>query len=99
MVVTKVTTCPYIASHNYGESTSEKIVFEGTKKECENFLLGEFNDKFQNEIYAESISQALKWSDKRGCYDGIFRNPYHGKNLYMNYDSRVWEIKFKKEVK
>lgn len=97
MVVTKVTTCPYIASRNYGESTSEQIIFEGTKKECEYFLLDEFNDKFQNEIYAETVGKAVRWSNHKGCYDGLFRIKKGGR-LYMNWDSRVWEIKFKKEV-
>lgn len=96
MVVTIVTTDPYIASKNYGESTSEAIVYEGTKKECEGFLLEEFNRLF--ETYAESVRKALLWTTKRGCYDGLYREPYHGKNLYMNFDSRHWEIKHKKDV-
>lgn len=96
MVVTKLTTDPYIASRNYSESTTGKIVFEGTKKECEEFLLDEFNKHF--DTYAESVSEALRWTDKRGCYDGLYRLPYKGKNLYMNWDSRHWEIKHKKDV-
>lgn len=98
MVVTKKTIDPYIASRNYGESTSEQIVFEGTKKECEKFLLDEFNDRFQNEIQCDSVGQAIRWSNKRGCLDGLYRNNYHGKNLFMHWDSRYWEIKHKNEV-
>ena len=85
---------PYIASR-YGENTC--IVFEGTKKQCENYLLDLFNEK--DDFYAQNIGEAIKKSNKRGNWDGLFRSTCKGHRAYFRYDSRQWEIMTKKEYK
>lgn len=95
MVVTFRFTNPYIASRN-GGSISETVVFEGTKRECENYLFNEFCDCFQNDVFVSTLAGALRWSRKSGRFDGLYRS-LSGR-LYMDWDSRVWEVKFKKEV-
>ena len=71
------------------------IDFEGTKKECENFLLDLFNEK--NELFAQSVGEAIRMSNRRGNYDGLFRSSCKGHRAYFRYDSRSWEIMTKKE--
>lgn len=96
MVVTFRYIDPFIASR-HGRDINESIVFEGSKKECENYLLNEFNDCFSSETFQDSVKNAVRWSNKRNCFDGLFRT-LKQKRLYMNWDSRQWEIKFKKEL-
>lgn len=94
MIVTKQTTNPYIASRNYGESVEPQVVFEGNKKECEEYLLEVFNEN-EGTNY-DSVGSAIRFSNHRGTYDGIFRT--EKKRLYMNFDSRYWEIINKNEI-
>ena len=93
MVVVFKCNDPYIASRNREETC---IAFEGSKKECENFLLMEFEDQ-ESRVFSRTCD-AVRYSNRRGNYDGLFRNKYGEKNLYLLYDSRTWEIMTKKEA-
>lgn len=91
MVVVFQCTDPYIASRNREKTC---ITFEGTKKECEMFLLYEFDDQ-ESRIFPR-VCDAVRYSNRRNNYDGLFRD---GNNsLYLRYDSRLWEIMPKKEA-
>jgi hypothetical protein len=92
MVVVYQCTDPYIASR-YREETC--IAFDGTKKECERFLLDEFDDQ-ESRIFPR-VCDAVRYSNKRNKFDGLFRDGR--KSLYLRYDSRLWEIMPKKEAK
>lgn len=94
MIVKFTCTDPYIASRN-GEKKG--IVFEGTKKECEEYVYDVFCDNESN-FTGNSIGTAIRWSNKRNCWDGIFRSNCRGHRLYTRYDSRIWEIMTKKEA-
>lgn len=82
---------PYIASR-YREETC--IAYEGTKKECERFLMEEFEDQ-ESRIFGRTCD-AVRYSNRRGNFDGLFRSR-HG-SLYLRYDSRHWEIMKKGEA-
>lgn len=92
MVVVFMCTDPYIASRN-GEKTC--IAYEGTKKECEKFLLNEFEDQ-ESRIFSRTCD-AVRYSNRRGNFDGLFRDNHGG--LYLRYDSRAWEIMTLKEAR
>ena len=81
---------PYIASRNREETC---IAYEGTKKECEKFLLNEFED--QESRYFSRTCDAVRYSNRRKKFDGLFRDSSGG--LYLRYDSRHWEIMTKGE--
>ena len=93
MVVVFQSLDPYIASRN-GEKTC--IAYEGTKKECEKFLLNEFEDQ-ESRVFSRTCD-AVRYSNRRGNFDGLYRNQYGNKSLYLRYDSRHWEIMTKKEA-
>jgi hypothetical protein len=93
MLVIKKTTCPYIASRN-NESTDYSVVFEGTKNECEQYLLDIVNENFDCQ-YFESIRKALTFFRKKNTHDGIWKL----KRINLSYDSREWHICTKKEFK
>ena len=82
---------PYIESR-HGEETC--IAFEGSKKDCEKFLLDEFMDQ-ESRVF-DRTCDAVRYSNRRGNFDGLFRSP-HG-SLYLRYDSRNWEIMTKREA-
>ena len=93
MIVYFTSENPYIASRN---NEHNGIVFEGTKKECEGYLLELFNK--YDELYACSVGEAIRKSNKRGHYDGLFRDSGKGHRCYFRYDSRSWDIMHKKEA-
>ena len=95
MVVFFTSTDPYIASRNLEKNG---IVFEGTKKECENYLLKLYNDKM-NAPYATRVCDAVRFCNKLNQIDGLSRSSLKGHRLSFSYDSRFWEIMTKKEVK
>lgn len=91
MVVVFQCTDPYIASRNREETS---ITFEGSKNDCERKLLEEFIDQ-ESRVFRR-VCDAVRYSNRRGNYDGLFRD---GNNsLYLRYDSRSWEIMTKKEA-
>lgn len=99
MVVITRTTCPYIASRN-GEKTYWTIVFEGTKKQCECYILDVYNQKV-NAPYATSVAQAIRFTKKQRTIDGLSRWFLQGPNrnrkfLQLDYDSRIWRTATKK---
>lgn len=93
MVVVFKCNDPYIASRNREETC---ITFEGSKKECERFLLDEFIDQ-ESRVFSR-VCDAVRYSNRRGNFDGLFRNQYGDKSLYLRWDSRSWEIMTKKEA-
>ena len=92
MVVVFQSINPYIASRN-GEKTC--IAYEGKKKECEKFLLDEFMDQ-ENRIF-NRICDAVRYCNRRGNFDGLYRDGHGG--LDLRYDSRHWEIMTKAEAR
>ena len=82
---------PYIASCHREETC---IAYEGTKKECEKFLLSEFEDQ-ESRIFSRTCD-AVRYSNRRGNFDGLYRDNHGG--LYLHYDSRYWEIMTKGEA-
>lgn len=82
---------PYIASRNREETC---IAYEGTKKECERFLLNEFEDQ-ESRVFSRTCD-AVRYSNRRDNFDGLFRDSSGG--LYLRYDSRHWEIMKKGEA-
>lgn len=97
MIVTMVTTDPYIASRHPDESTTPHQVFEGTKKECEQYLLDVYNNKM-DAPYASRVCDAVRFSNKSNNIDGMSRYCLKGKHLCFSYDSRYWEITTKKQL-
>jgi len=91
MVVVFQSIDPYIASRNREETC---ICYEGTKKECEKFLLREFEDQ-ESRVFSR-VCDAVKYSNRRGNFDGLYRDDHGG--LYLRYDSRHWENMTKKEA-
>lgn len=91
MVVVFQSLDPYIASRNREETC---IAYEGTKKECEKFLLNEFEDQ-ESRVFSRTCD-AVRYSNRRGNFDGLYRDDHGG--LYLRYDSRHWEIMTKKEA-
>lgn len=83
---------PYIASRHREETC---IAYEGTKKECEKFLLNEFEDQ-ESRVFSRTCD-AVRYSNRRDNYDGLFRDSSGG--LYLRYDSRHWEIMTKGEAR
>lgn len=94
MVVFFTSTDPYIASRNREKNG---VVFEGSKKECENYLLKLYNDKM-NAPYATRVCDAVRFCNKLNQIDGLSRSSLKGHRLSFSYDSRFWEIMTKKEV-
>lgn len=93
MVVVFKCNDPYIASRNREETC---ITFEGSKKGCEKYLLDVFMDQ-ESRIFSR-VCDAVLYSNRRDNFDGLFRNQYGNKSLYLRYDSRSWEIMTKKEA-
>lgn len=93
MVVFFTSTDPYIASR-CGEKKG--IEFEGTKKECERYLLDLYNDRMN--VHASRICDAVRFCNKMNKVDGLSRSALKGHRLSFSYDSRVWEIMTKKEA-
>ena len=83
---------PYIASRNREETC---IAYEGTKKECEKFLLDEFMDQ-ESRVFSRTCD-AVRYSNRHGNFDGLYRDNHGG--LYLRYDSCHWEIMTKKEAR
>ena len=83
---------PYIASRNREETC---IAYEGTKKECEKFLLNEFEDQ-ESRVFSRTCD-AVRYSNRRGNFDGLYMDDNGG--LYLRYDSRHWEIMTKGEAR
>lgn len=92
MVVVFQCTDPYIASRNREETC---ICFEGTKKECEQYLLREFEDQ-ESRVFSRTCD-AVRYSNRRGNFDGLYRDNHGG--LYLRYDSRALEIMTKGEAR
>jgi len=90
MVVVFQSIDPYIASRNREETC---ICYEGTKKECEKFLLREFEDQ-ESRVFSR-VCDAVRYSNRRNNWDGLFRSK---SSLYLRYDSRTWDIMTKKEA-
>lgn len=82
---------PYIASRCREETC---IAYEGTKKECEKFLLNEFEDQ-ESRVFSRTCD-AVRYSNRRDNFDGLFRDSSDG--LYLRHDSRHWEIMKKGEA-
>jgi hypothetical protein len=91
MVVVFQCVDPYIASR-HGEETC--VAFEGSKKECEMYLLNEFIDH-ESRVFSR-VCDAVRYSNRRGNFDGLYRDG--SGSLYLRYDSRVWEIMQKREA-
>ena len=91
MVVVFQSLDPYIASRHREQTC---IAYEGTKKECEKFLLDEFMDQ-ESRIFSRTCD-AVRYSNRRGNFDGLYRDSHGG--LYLRYDSRAWEIMTKGEA-
>ena len=98
MIVTEVTTCPYIASRHPNESTSPHIIFEGTKKQCEAYILDIYNLKM-DAPYAGTVAEALRFCRKRESIDGLSRSSFKGHHLRFDYDSRIYEVTTKKNLR
>lgn len=94
MVVFFTSTDPYIAGR-HGEKNG--VVFEGSKKECEKYLLELYNDKM-DAPYATKVCDAVRFCNKLIQIDGLSRSALKGHRLSFSYDSRVWEIMTKKEA-
>jgi hypothetical protein len=94
MVVFFTSTDPYIASR-HGEKNG--IEFEGTKKQCERYLLDLYND-MMDAPFASRICDAVRLCNKLNKIDGLSRSALKGHRLSFSYDSRVWEIMTKKEA-
>ena len=92
MVVVFQSLNPYIASRHREETC---IAYEGTKKECENFLLIEFENQ-ESRVFSR-LCDAVRYSNNRGNFDGLYRD--NKGTLYLRYDSRMLEIMTKEEAR
>ena len=91
MVVVFKSLDPYIASRNREETC---IAYEGTKRDCEKFLLNEFIDQ-ESRVFSRTCD-AVRYSNRRVNFDGLYRDKHN--SLYLRYDSREWEIMTKGEA-